>query len=615
MQVVGITNEQEVLVVDRRRIFRINEYLIIDDPELSTSSPVVGEVVETQSYNRFLPFDPERGPVDTSPFAALAETAGHDLDQHVVHWAKVRLLVRLPRPVRPGTPVREPRFDEVRPLLLKGNPDRSMLLGEIHATDNLGPAIDANLRGRLWVLEEQPRPQRGVPFAFDPRAMAQYPHIGIFGGSGSGKSFGMRVFLEELMKLQIPTLVFDPHYEMSFSATTRAWAPNRGDLDYAQRHRVFRVGVDVGVKFTELTSRDLSHLLGAAASLSEQMVGVVEATHRKGDSYTSYAGRIDDLAEALEAGKERLEKRLKDAEGHEREALQRKLKLLEEYRSLPAASVNGVAWRLRRLHNHGLFNHDIRPIATALKNGQLAVIQGPIWLLQVFASYVIGHLYRQRRDYKDAGFLGEQRDYFPPFILATDEAHNFAPKGVDAPAKAVIKEIAQEGRKYGVFLILATQRPTLLDETVTAQLNTKCVFRTVRATDIETIREETDLTPEEARRLPFLRSGDTFISSAIYGRTIPVRIRMAETASPHSENPFDELRQVAEQGDDTFLAALKPYLPIKPSDKAVILQRMAREGAKLTLAEFEARLDGLVAAGRLRKKTDFFGDEYELAEN
>ncbi|WDU82706.1 helicase HerA domain-containing protein [Caloramator sp. Dgby_cultured_2] len=47
--------------------------------------------------------------------------------------------------------------------------------------------------------------------------MNQYPHIGIFGGSGSGKSFGMRVILEEIMKLNIPTVVLDPHYEMDFS--------------------------------------------------------------------------------------------------------------------------------------------------------------------------------------------------------------------------------------------------------------------------------------------------------------------------------------------------------------------------------------------------------------
>ncbi len=128
--------------------------------------------------------------------------------------------------------------------------------------------------------------------------------------------------------------------------------------------------------------------------------------------------------------------------------------------------------------------------------------------------------------------------------IVTDEAHNFAPKGYDAPAKSVLKEIAQEGRKYGVFLIFATQRPTLLDETITAQLNSKFVFRTVRGTDIQTIKEETDLTHDEGKRLPYLRSGDVFVSSAIMGRTMAVRIRLAHSASPHTLNPFDELKEM-----------------------------------------------------------------------
>lgn len=616
MQVVGITTEQEVLVMDTARSFRMNEYLVIEDPDPAFAAvrPLVGEVVETQSYNRFLPFDPERGPVDTSPFAHLRAATGYDVDQHVIHWARVRLLVRLPQPVRPGVPVRSPSFAEVRHLLLRGDPRRSMVLGEILATEDLAPGLDPDLQDRLLVLADGVRPQRGVPFLFDPRAMSQYPHVGIFGGSGSGKSFAMRVLLEEFMKLRIPTLVLDPHYEMNFAAAPDVWPPGRPRFDYSGRFEIFRVGVDVGVRFSDLAPVDLTRLLGAVAAVSEQMVSVVEALHQRGDSYASFAGRLEDLAEGLRLGQKHLERTLATATGHEREVAERRLRALQDYGTLPAASVNGVAWRLRRLERAGLFNHDTRPVEQALKAGRLAVVQGPIWLLQVYASYLLGNLYRQRRDYKDGQFAGEAREYFPPFVVATDEAHNFAPKGYDAPAKAIIKEIAQEGRKYGVFLVLATQRPTLLDETVTAQLNTKLVFRTVRATDIDTIKEETDLAPEEARRLPYLRSGDAFVSSAIFGRTIPVRIRLAETASPHGEDPFDELQQeVAREGED-LLAALQAagFSRLGPADLGEALRRLERAGLRLSLADLEARLAALAAEGRVRCLRSPFGDQYIL---
>ncbi len=93
------------------------------------------------------------------------------------------------------------------------------------------------------------REQNGVPFIFDIRAMQQYPHIGVFGGSGSGKSFGLRVMLEELMKLHIPTLVFDPHFEMNFAAQAKGVTEVNS---YQDRYIVVQIGQDVGVDFSAL---------------------------------------------------------------------------------------------------------------------------------------------------------------------------------------------------------------------------------------------------------------------------------------------------------------------------------------------------------------------------
>jgi DNA helicase HerA-like ATPase len=611
MRVMGVTDEQEVLVVSSSRAFRINEYLVLEDPALGNPR---AEVVETHSSNRFLPFDPDRGFLDPEPFDNLRDSTGFDVGEYDIHYAKVRLLERVPHPVRPGTPVREPSFSEVRDLLIHGQPERSLVLGVIHATDNLTRGMDPAYQNRLkLLLDGQVRDQNGVPFLFDPRAMQQYPHIGIFGGSGSGKSFGLRVFLEELMKLEIPTLAFDPHFELTFTESPANLPAGYRDVPFEDRFVTFQVGRDVGAQFTELNTRDLLSLLAAASPLSEQMVGVVEAVYRPRDSYLSFHNRLTDLADALELGKQGLDKRLRDggASGAEREEAAQKMRLLDQYGSLPMSSVKGVKWRLERLEKAGLFGHDIAPVEQALRAGKLAVIQGPIWVLNVFASYLTGTLYRQRRDYRDAKLNGQAGEFFPPFVVATDEAHNFAPKGLDAPAKSILKEIAQEGRKYGVFLILATQRPALLDETITAQLNTKCIFRTVRATDIATIQEETDLTREETRRLPFLRSGDTYISSAIFGRTIPVRIRMAKTTSPHGENPFDELQTtVAHQGDDWF-ELLAPRLPLSPTTLHMTVQDLARGGRKVDVREVVKALERLAAEGRIKRVRTPFGDQYE----
>lgn len=50
-------------------------------------------------------------------------------------------------------------------------------------------------------------------FLFNIEEMVQYPHIGIFGDQAPGKSYGLRVLMEEIMKKSIPANDFDPHYD------------------------------------------------------------------------------------------------------------------------------------------------------------------------------------------------------------------------------------------------------------------------------------------------------------------------------------------------------------------------------------------------------------------
>ncbi|SDW85617.1 hypothetical protein SAMN05444487_10717 [Marininema mesophilum] len=610
MQVVGVTTQQEVYVASKERKFRINEILVLEDRELDHPR---GEVVETLSYNRLIPMGMDKSVVDTQVIQSL-EQIGYDIGSDEVNVAKLRLFAEAPYPVRTGVPVRAPRFEEVRRLLVKADPDEGMVLGEIRGTEALGDTVGPDLQNRVRLIENgEWRDQRGVPFLFDIRTMQQYPHIGVFGGSGSGKSFGLRVILEEMMKLQVPTLVFDPHFEMNFGERVPEWgedAPN-----YTDRWLAVQVGREVGIHFPELSSKELINLLGASGSgLSDPMSNVIQSLHRRRDSYYSFSDRLANVSQAIEEGEKGLKKRFHDEDlsPTEVERVKHLLELLSQYGSLPLSSVKGVQWRLNRLEKAGLFTQDIKMVEQGLEQGRLVVIQGDTWLLQVFSTYVVNSIYWKRREYRDARMNGKEGTFFPPFVIVTDEAHNFAPKGVDAPPKKALKEIAQEGRKYGAFLILATQRPTLLDETITAQLNTKFVFRTVRGTDIATLREETDLTQEEGKRLPYLRSGDTFVSSAVYGRTVFVRVRASYTHSPHVSNPFDELRAVRVEQDDQILKVVREQLPIFDTELLDVLTQVNREcGCNWEVNRFKQELERWSANGEIVKKESPFVTRYD----
>lgn len=84
-----------------------------------------------------------------------------------------------------------------------------------------------------------------------------------------------------------------------------------------------------------------------------------------------------------------------------------------------------------------------------------------------------------------------------PTVLVVEEAHHFihrdATHDVTAPTpaslcKAVFERVAREGRKFGLGLVLSSQRPSELSSTVLSQCNTFLLHRTVNDRDQQLIR-------------------------------------------------------------------------------------------------------------------------------
>ena len=337
----------------------------------------------------------------------------------------------------------------------------------------------------------------------------------------------------------------------------------------------------------------------------------------KGASFESFKNKLDFLLEGQEIGSRDkiLQEIAIEEDQTRRDRLEEVLDIYERYdKTCNSMSVRGVLWRLMTLQGEGIFSHNIEELLDLLKRRKLVVLQGSTRMINVFSTYLLAKLYYLRKEYRDELYRNNVKvDYFPPFIIITDEAHNFAPKGFDTPSKSILREISQEGRKYGVFLILATQRPTLLDETITAQLNTKLIFRTVRASDIDTIREETDLSSDETKRLPYLSSGDVFISSAKKGRTSFVRIRAANTVSPHTENPFDELTSHDNEVYEKFFLDIKDLLPIDTSNlNGALMNYNKKSGENLSYDEFKNNLDKLCEIELIEKETNFLTEMYKI---
>ncbi|WP_036728154.1 ATP-binding protein [Peptoniphilus mikwangii] len=611
MKVVGITTGQEVYIGSKDRNFRMNEFLIVED---EVQGDLVGEIVEAKTFNRYIPLNIGGDFIDNSVIESL-RIMGYDVNDETIYIGRLRLLKEALYPVLTGSSVRVPKFSEVKKLIISTSPSDGLLLGVIRNTDSLTDDMNDEYKNLVETFEYGKfLNQKDVPYVFDYKSMHEYPHIGVFGGSGSGKSFGLRVVLEEIMQKNIPTIVLDPHYEMSFSQKSS------GNIvrDYNDKFSALQIGVDIGIKFEELTVADIKNLLNTSSQLTDSMNNTVDTIFVRGNNYFSFFNKLKYLIEAQEVGSiEKIDEKIFYAEQEEKEEWEEKRKIFLKYdKTCPIQSVKGVMWRLAKLYNEGIFNRDITELVDGLKSGNLMVIQGSTRIIQVFSTYLLNKLYYERREYRESVYRAETAEFFPPFIIVTDEAHNFAPKGYDTPSKSILREIAQEGRKYGVFLILATQRPTLLDETITAQLNTKFIFRTVRASDIDTIREETDISTDESKRLPYLTTGDVFISSAKMGRTSYVRIRAAHTQSPHKENPFDELSSIKLKDNAKFLNYVKEYMPISTSVDSLSIIRSIYEkySVNYTVDQFNLKLKELENCGLIEVEETFLGSQYKLKD-
>ncbi|NQW20482.1 MAG: ATP-binding protein [Chloroflexi bacterium] len=115
-----------------------------------------------------------------------------------------------------------------------------------------------------------------------------------------------------------------------------------------------------------------------------------------------------------------------------------------------------------------------------------------------------------RSEWENALMASPVEDHRVPTFVVLDEAHNLIPNDPRSFSAAAVREqfrtIAAEGRKYGVFLLVATQRPDRLDTQILSEFENKAIMRISSAQVIETIISQLGLTGREASMLQVVPS-------------------------------------------------------------------------------------------------------------
>jgi hypothetical protein len=380
-------------------------------------------------------------------------------------------------------------------------------------------------------------------------------HFAVLGSTGVGKSSGVSLLLNEILKSRPNLRVFllDVHNEYGRCFGDRALVLNPRNLKLPFWLFNFEEIVDV--------------LFGGRPGVPEELDILAEVIPQAKGTYTQYQSavglkradsrvvgytidtpvpyRLVDLISLIDERMGRLENRSSRIIYH------KLISRIEAVRNDPRyafmfdnANIGGdtmaeVISHLFRLPANG------RP---------MTVMQLAGFPAEVIDS-VVSVLCRMAFDF------GLWSDGVSPLLFVCEEAHRYASADRNTgfgPTRKAISRIAKEGRKYGVYLGLVTQRPAELDATIISQCNTLFTMRLANERDQTLLRSA--VSDAAANLLSFVPSlGTREVLAFGEGVALPTRLRFKEVPVhqlPRSEATLSTVPSTSAGHDMHFVGAV-----------------------------------------------------------
>lgn len=351
-------------------------------------------------------------------------------------------------------------------------------------------------------------------------------HMAIIAQTGAGKSYLAGVMMEELLSQGGTVVVIDPHADyvkLSVPNEKEGW---RAEL--AERVFVYRVGGApsrhsdvVRVQRLGVALRDLGlDKLFYIAGVEEQYVRI---RHAISQAYRELRKKGDATVEGL-IGK--IEERAEEEEKvREKEPYLRALTYLERLRDLKA------------------LGDDTTDVEEMLGPKRISVIDLSGLKdreADVLAYFVLSEVFRLKS--------GGSQDHRYPVFVFVEEAHRFIPHPSAGTTFSgeVIKRIAAEGRKFGVFLVLITQRPSKVHPDVLSQCNSQAIMRITNPVDQRAVMEASERLGEELMEdLPGLERGEAIVVGEIVNLPAVIRVRRRRSLEGGADIDVDGLLEEA----------------------------------------------------------------------
>lgn len=540
--IVGVTNPREFYFtitpgrVQLQELVAIDAYRISESGELrSETNRVWAKVTEIERIN---PLFPQEAAQELAYQRMSAFDTVISLSREMI-TAKCRVLgvqdeegklQPLTYPLQPASSVYIPPKEDVENLIAGQVPEyRKLSVGHLRSRETFKVQID----GHSIVAR----------------------HLAVLAATGAGKTVAVRKIVEELIDRNYPILIFDPHGDYI------------GLRDvFANKVEVYNPSIDLGNEDSDTVKRLIRGLSGESIEGPQEdlLDGLLELLRNETHT-TQCVGWMNQVGPnwnlSLESNHFHAIRNLaglfvyhfKPSTLWESEIQQY---LRDNCPSL-AAFRDGSMGAIRRktdragqqfsgmLRANRLLTGHFNPLPSAeairglIERGKVSIIHLEGYSEEIRQS-IIATALLQLLDGRLEENIGNR---IPRFLTVVEEAHNFIPGRLEGdqavPSLPVIRRIATEGRKYGMGLILISQRPSRVDATILSQCNSFIVLKIINPSDQRYIRDVVEsIGEEDARILPDLATGEALVTGECVKFPMLIKVELPESRGKYEEEDF-----------------------------------------------------------------------------
>lgn len=381
-------------------------------------------------------------------------------------------------------------------------------------------------------------------------------HLAILAMTGAGKSWTARRIIEELAKKNYPIVIFDPHGDYTGLADVPE-LKSRVRRYYAQfpifeqdSETVATVVEALAWKlanthrslFDDLFNGASTFISGSPDELKERKTWLSEYLGNENIAKYGLSPNLFFLADftqaVVQAGKKQeAVAQNQIVEWSRREQLRITKQTATWLESLP----NNLRTAAKRLYQMEVVSRKVAKTTDPLPTDRTDLVRYGGISIVALAGYTGDFQATIYSLVADSIFNARVDESLRlPVLLLLEEAHNFVPGKANTPAEersiAITKQIAQEGRKFKVGLILISQRPSRLDETTLSQCNSYIIMRLVNPADQNFVRKVVEsLGEDDAKMLPNLDVGEALLSGQLINFPVLVKIKEPASKGEHEE--------------------------------------------------------------------------------